>query len=132
MVLEGKAADICLRIPGKMDYALVLRMALGGVAVLEGLNVNAMDDLRTAVDEACDCLLHQARPVEAVTLTVHDADERLTARLDAAFAGPCAGPCADQTAVSQAILETLIPEVHLTQDESGCVRTISLTLPKKA
>lgn len=132
MSMEEKQADICLRIPGKMEYALVIRTALGGVAILDGLNVNAMDDLRTAADEACDCLLHQARPVEAITVSVLDAGERLTVRLDAAFSGPCTGPCGDQTAISQAILETLIPEVSLTQDESGAVRQISLTLPKKA
>lgn len=132
MAMEEKQADICLRIPGKMEYALVIRTALGGVAVLEGLNVNAMDDLRTAADEACDCLLHQGRPVETITVTVVDAGERLTVRLDAAFSGSCNGLCADQTAISQAILETLIPEVKLTQDASGAVQQISLTLPKKA
>ena len=124
------AAEISLRVPGKMEYALVIRTALGGVAILKDLHADALDDLRTAADEACDCLLHQGRPVEAITLSVHDRAERLTVSLAAEFEGSCRTECEDITAVSKAVLETLIPEVELTQCECGCVQRIDLTLPK--
>ena len=62
--------EISLRVPGEMAYALVIRTALGGVAILKDLNVDQMDDLRAAADEACDCLLHQGRAVSAVQVRV--------------------------------------------------------------
>lgn len=125
-----KAAEISLRVPGKSEYALVIRTALGGVAILKDLHVDALDDLRTAADEACDCLLHQGRKVETIALTVHDGGEKLTVSLEADFIGECREECEDVTAVSQAVLETLIPQVKLTQCDCGCVKRIDLTLPK--
>ncbi len=123
-------AEISLRVPGAREFALVIRTALGGVAVLKDLNVGAMDDLRTAADEACDCLLHQGRPVESIEMTVRDGGERLTVSLEARFAGDKRTDCTDRTAVSQAVLETLIPEVTLCACACGCVQRIDLTLPK--
>ena len=47
--------EITLRVPGKQEYALVLRLALGGVAMLKDLDAGALDDVRSASDEAVDC-----------------------------------------------------------------------------
>ena len=125
------AAEISLRVPGKREYALVIRTALGGVAVLRDLNVDALDDLRAAADEACDCLLHQGRPVETLSVDVYDEKDSLTVTLAAEFIGDhCMEPCEDITPISQAVLETLIPHVKLTQCECGCVQRIDLTLNK--
>ena len=125
------AAEISLRVPGKREYALVIRTALGGVAVLKDLNVDALDDLRAAADEACDCLLHQGRPVETLALSVRDEQDCLTVTLEAEFIGAeCTEPCEDMTAISRAVLETLIPRVKLTQCDCGCVQRIDLTLNK--
>ena len=123
-------AEISLRVPGTREYALVIRTALGGVAVLKDLYVGPLQDLRTAADEACDCLLHQGRTVESIEMTVRDGGERLTVSLEARFAGDKRTDCTDRTAVSQAVLETLIPEVTLCACACGCVQRIDLTLPK--
>jgi len=125
-----KLGDITLRVPGGMEYALVIRTALGGVAILKDLNVDMMDDLRTAADEACDCLLHQGCRVQAIEMNVQDGENMLTVSLAAELVGECESDCADQTAVSQAILETLIPRVEMHCTPCGCVQRIDLTLPK--
>lgn len=130
MQTNEKKADISLRVPGKMEYALVIRTALGGVAILKDLNVDMLDDLRIAADEACDCLLHQGRKAEMLQLCVQEGEGGLTVSLEAEFSGECEAECADQTAVSQAILETLIPQVELHTGPCGCVRRIDLTMPK--
>ena len=70
--------EITLRVPGKQEYALVLRLALGGVAILKDLDAGALDDLRSASDEAVDCLLHQGREVSWLTLHVMDGGDKLT------------------------------------------------------
>ena len=79
--------EITLRVPGKREYALVLRLALGGVAVLKDLDAGALDDLRNASDEAVDCLLHQGREVSWLTLNVLDGGDKLTVRVCAEFEG---------------------------------------------
>ena len=123
--------EITLRVPGKQEYALVLRLALGGVAMLKDLDAGALDDLRSASDEAVDYLLHQEREVSWLTLYVTDGGDRLTIRICAEFTGE--GETAmdeDDMAVSRAVLETLIPEVEMCAKDCGCIEAISLTLKK--
>ena len=123
--------EITLRVPGKQEYALVLRLALGGVALLKDLDAGALDDLRNASDEAVDCMLHQGREVAWLTLQVIDGGERLTVRICAEFTGEGELTAdADDLAVFQAVLETLIPEVEMCAQDCGCIEAISLTLKK--
>lgn len=124
------AAEISLRVPGKQEYVLVIRTALGGVAVLKDLNVDALDDLRMATDEACDCLLHQGRSVAFIALNVYDGGKQLTVSLEADFEGECIEECEDMTAITKAVLETLIPCVEMDQSPCGCIKRIDMTLPK--
>ena len=126
-----KQQEITLRVPGKQEYALVLRLALAGVAMLKDLDAGALDDVRAASDEAVDCLLHQGREVSWLTLYVLDGGDKLTIRICAEFTGEGDGMMdADEAEVSRAVLETLIPEVEMCQQVCGCIETISLTLKK--
>ena len=123
--------EIILRVPGDQAYALVIRTMLGGVALLKDLDMDAMDDLRTAADEACDCLLHQGMPVRQLELSVRDLGQSLTVSLEADMDEPT-DPADSDIAMTRAVLETLIPQVSLTCSETGRVRRIDLTLPKAA
>ena len=123
-------AEISLRVPGERAYALVIRTMLGGVAILKDLDMDAMDDLRTAADEACDSLLNQGAPVRSLELTVRDGGEALTVSLEADVDEEAAGSAAGDADVTRAVLETLIPEVALSLTGAGRVRRIDLTLPK--
>ena len=123
--------EITLRVPGKQEYALVLRLALGGVAILKDLDAGALDDLRAASDEAVDCLLHQGREVSWLTLLVQDEGDKLTVRISAEFTGEGESTMdEDKMAVSRTVLETLIPEVEMCARDCGCIEAISLTLKK--
>jgi len=123
--------EITLRVPGKKEYALVLRLALGGVAILKDLDAGALDDLRNASDEAVDCLLHQGRDVSWLTLHVLDGREKLNIRICAEFTGEGELMAdAEETEISRAVLETLIPEVEMQTQDCGCINAISLTLKK--
>ncbi len=126
-----RKSDITVKVPGSREYALVLRLALGGVAILKDLDAGALDDLRQAADEACDCLLHQGREVDSFEMTVKDGGDRLTVTIQAEFvAGEGECPDADETDISRAVLETLIPVVTLDTTPCGRVRRIDLTLQK--
>lgn len=126
-------AEITLRVPGEKAYALVLRLALGGVAILKDLDAGTLDDLRVACDEAVDCLLHQGRDVSQLEMTATDGGDRLTVSVTAEFAsctGENAEDCRDETEISRAVLETLVPFVALHAADCGCISRIDLTLPK--
>ena len=125
--------EITLRGPGEKSWALVLRLALGGVAILKDLDAGTLDDLRVASDEACDCLLHQGCNVAQLTLEILDGGEQLTVSLMADFAddmGAVNADCQEETEISRAVLETLVPFVTLHAAECGCIARIDLTLPK--
>ena len=125
--------EIELRVPGRQEYALVIRTALGGVAILKDLDVGTLDDLRMAADEACDCLLHQGLQVDTLKVTVTDEDKHLAVTLSALFDCDCDVLAREtNTELSQAVLETLAPEVQFEKAASGCVKSIRLKLPKAA
>ena len=123
-------AEISLRVPGDRAYALVIRTMLGGVAILKDLDMDAMDDLRTAADEACDCLLNQGAPARLLELTVRDQGESLMVSLGADLDESAAGLAAGDADMTRAVLETLIPQVTLDCSEAGRIRRIDLTLHK--
>ena len=123
--------EISLRVPAGKEYALVLRLALGGVAILKDLDAGTLDDLRVAADECCDCLLHQGAAAQWLELNVYDCQEHLTVSISAEFSGADAiASCEDETEITRAVLETLAPEVTLHAAPCGCVERIDLTLPK--
>lgn len=122
--------EITLRVPGNQAYALVIRAMLGGVALLKDLDLDAMDDLRTAADEACDCLLHQGADVRWLELSVRDQGQALTVSLEADLDETDAGGDGSDAAMTQAVLETLIPQVLLTRSGTGRICRIDLTLSK--
>ena len=124
--------EICLTVPGDRSYAVVIRTALGGIALLKDLSVDALDDLRMDADEACDCLLHQNRPAHELKLEAWSDDRGLTVRLSADL-GECDGTdCEDRVAISRTILETLIPEPRFHTQPCGCIDGITMTLPRAA
>lgn len=125
--------EILLRVPGDPSCALILRTTLGGVAILHDLTVDQLDDLRTAADEACDCLLHQGRDVAALVMRVTQTEGGLTVSIEAEFAGEGAPEHLHGNAdVALAVLETLIPQVTLGKTECGCICKIGLTMPAVA
>ncbi len=123
-------AEISLTVPGRSEYAIVLRTALGGVALVKDLGVDALDDLRMAADEACDCLLHQEKRVNSLRMEVTDNGSDLTVSLIAEL-GACDGVgCENNVDISRAILETLVPQVDFGTEPCGCVSRIDMTMPR--
>lgn len=125
-------AEISLRVPGDRAYALVIRTMLGGVAILKDLDMDDLDDLRIAMDEACYCLLNQGIPVRWLTATVKGEGAELTVSLEADMDDNGAGAAPDDVAMTRAVLETLMPQVNLTCSASGQIRRVDLTLRRAA
>lgn len=120
-----------LTIPARKECILVMRMTAAGVCALYDLPVDVMEDLRTAIDESCELLMHQDYVAE--TLTLH-----CEARKDGLHISVTAQKCASQQCeeaadadIAKLIIGTLVKEVAMEQDESG-VHSVKMTLPAKA
>jgi serine/threonine-protein kinase RsbW len=75
----GRAAEVRLSIPADSAYIAVPRSVVGNLAARNDFTLDAIDDLRIAVDEACALLLPEAADgvlecvfeVDPPQLTVH-------------------------------------------------------------
>ncbi|HEY4570532.1 MAG TPA: anti-sigma regulatory factor [Kribbella sp.] len=60
MSSRGRAAEVRLSIPADSAYVAVPRSVVGNLAARNDFTLDAIDDLRIAVDEACALLLPEA------------------------------------------------------------------------
>ena len=119
---------LTLSIPAEPCWTLVVRMALGGAGALMGLDIDLMDDLRTAADETCDFLMHQPRKVQRIEMACRLEEGAVCTVLSCVWAQECQTCEEMDIDVTRGILETLIPMVELEAD-GVCIRSVSLTLP---
>ncbi|MEA4928246.1 MAG: hypothetical protein VB104_06155 [Candidatus Limiplasma sp.] len=120
--------EIILNLPADREFVLLARMTISGLGMLAGLDVDLIDDLRTATDECCDCLLHQPVRAERLELRARVQDGRLYCCMNAVRSnGPSDLPQSDLD-VTRGVLETLMPEVSLQCDACG-VGSIGFSLP---
>ena len=111
--------EMVLRLSARQEDWLIARMALSGLGMLAGLDADLIGDLQTAVNECCDCLLHQTTTPETLVLSARAEKGRLQFRFFAegeAGQGPADALDAE---VARCVLETLLPEVRLATDEHG-------------
>ena len=117
--MAEKKGEIFLSLPADREFVLLARMAISGLGMLAGLDVDLIDDLRTATDECCDCLLHQPVRAERLELRARVQDGRLYCCMNAVRSnGPSDLPQSDLD-VTRGVLETLMPDVSLQCDACG-------------
>jgi hypothetical protein len=126
--MADRNGEITLNLPADRDFVLLARMVLSGLGMLAELDVDLIDDLRTAIDECCDCLLHQPFKAERLELRARVDSGRLHCCLHAVReGGPSDLPVSDLE-ITRGVLETLMPEVTLECDSCG-VGSIGFSLP---
>ncbi len=117
-----------LTVPARSDWALVLRMAASGVGALYDLPIDVLDDLKTAIDEAADLLLHQDYCAESLTLTCEGTPEGLHVSLTAQKCQEAHSDAPVDAGIAQLIIGTLVKQVHLDESEHG-ILGVHMTLP---
>jgi hypothetical protein len=128
---QGAALDRCLefRTPAKPENLGVLRAVVSAVAMFEDLDVDAVSDLRLAVDEASTLVLQAAIPESALVVQIEPRVESLVVRVSAASEATTewiVGP----GSFSWHVLQSLTDDVETfteSRAESAPVRGISLT-----
>lgn len=117
-----------LSLPADKDFVLLARMALSGLGMLAGMDVGLIDDLRSATDECCDCLLHQPVKAERLELRARIESDRLYCCLNAVRSGGASDVPPSDLEITRGVLETLMPDVSLQCDACG-VGSIGFSLP---
>lgn len=122
---------VALTIPADQSMMLVMRMTTAGVMARIGLTVEAVDDLKMAVEEACNCLLMQDGAGGMLRLTYRSTVDRVVTTV--CTEGEGGHPIdADTLGVIRCILESMVDAVSF-QEKNGCVQAIDLIkrLPKQ-
>ena len=69
--------EIRLQIPAVSRYLRLVRLTAAGMAVDRGFPVEAIEDLRVAVDELCAAVIAGARPTDELSVTFRGVDNGL-------------------------------------------------------
>ena len=128
----GSAADlgafedeITIRLPARSIYVAVLRTAIAGVAARCDFNLDEIEDLRIAVDEACGLLLHDAAPGSSLSCHFAARTDSLVAAVSSQVMTP---RLPDPASFGWLVLNSLAGSVHAELD--GDVLTILLSRPR--
>ena len=117
-----------LTIPADRAYAPVASLALSGVGMMAGLDVDLLGDLRTVTAECLDCLLHQAGRPASIDVTASVDGGRLYVGFQSNGRSRVQEEDLLGLEITRGVLETLMPQVHLESDDDG-VHGILCSMP---
>lgn len=127
--------ELTLRIPAQERWAVPARMAAHGAGAVCGLGVDALEDVRMAVDEACDLLTHQPARATCIQITCAQTADGMRMTLCALRGSetdcPCKAAPLPDLEVQSGILRTLCRDVQMRGDARG-VHTVALCFAKEA
>lgn len=111
--------EILLTIPARQSMLLVARMALSGFCAQCGADVDTLDDVRTACDEACYCLMHQRRQALQLHIRASFDSEYVHVCFEAERGAPVDGTAKHDPEIARGILSLLACQVELDYDADG-------------
>lgn len=115
-------ALIELAVPAHPDYVGLIRSAAAHIAAHADLTLDAIDDLRLAVDEAFAVLIAHQPETGRVAVTFHIHDDSLKIEMT----GPAGSPDPDRNSFAWTVLTALVHDVATHTSSDGLV-TLLLT-----
>ena len=115
-------ALIELAVPPHPEYVGLIRSAAAHIAAHADLTLEAIDDLRLAVDEAFAVLIAHQPETGRVAVTFHIHDDSLKIEMT----GPAGSPNPDKNSFAWTVLNALVHEVAMQTSSDGLV-TLRLT-----
>lgn len=126
MIERRLKSPVELSVAADAGMMLVIRLTTAGVVARAGLTIDAMDSLKMATEEACNCLIGQKNPPERIALRFSCEDDALVIR---AIAGtseePQGGFDETEMEIVRCILAALADEVTF-DVRDGWIRAIEL------
>lgn len=115
-------ALIELAVPADPDYVGLIKSAAAHIAAHADFTLEAIDDLRLAVDEAFAVLIAHQPETGRVAVTFHVHDDSLIIEMT----GPAGSPEPDKNSFAWTVLTALVHEVTAQTSSDGLV-TLLLT-----
>ena len=106
----GAPRDVEVRVLAQPEALVTVRTVAGDLAARAEFPLDAVDDLRLAVDEACTCLAGLARPGTKLTVTFTVDDDRITVTSSVSTTGPTGLPT---TTFAWRVLTVLADDVRV-------------------
>lgn len=100
-----------LKIPGRPDYVVVVRLAAAAVAGRMGLSYDDIEDLKVAVGEACSAAILTGTPTVSVSFVI--AQDRLEVQI---AHRPTKGARPRDTELNRLLMQVLMDEVDTRAD----------------
>jgi serine/threonine-protein kinase RsbW len=113
---------IDLALPAQPEYVGLIRSTAAHIAAHANLTIDAIDDLRLAVDEAFAVLIAHKPETGVVTIRFTIGSEQL----DIELTGPAGSPPPDKSSFAWTVLSALVHEVSAQTSPAGLV-TLLLT-----
>lgn len=120
--------NLTMTIPGKPEYLLMVRLAIGSVATTAGFDIDATEDIKNATEEAIKnvschgfdgfsdkCAIQCKVEKEHLEITVKDECEKHTLEK---LAKPCQN-CPKEGDIGIIVIQSLMDEVDFGKTEDG-------------
>jgi serine/threonine-protein kinase RsbW len=121
---------LTLSVPGRAEYVSTVRLAVSSLAAKSGFDIEAIEDIKVAVSEACSNILCHSKIGEGhiyrVACTVHDdrleitvADDGVGFNADTYEAAAPSEECLQVGGLGIYIIKTLMDDVKVTSEEGA-------------
>lgn len=128
MSISSSHEAVSITVPARREDTLIVSMALSGLGMMSGLDVNQLGDLRTVTCECFDCLCHQAGKPALIRTEASVKNSRFVVSFEALEREHAKTSDTLDTDITRAVLETLMPSVSLSADAEG-VYSILCSMP---
>ncbi|TMI77144.1 MAG: hypothetical protein E6H05_01180 [Bacillati bacterium ANGP1] len=108
---EAGTSRIDLKIPGRPDYVVVVRLTAAAVAGRMGLSYDDIEDLKVAVGEACSAAILTGAPTVGVSFLI--ASDRLEVQITHR---PAKDARSQETELNRLLMQVLMDEVDTRAD----------------
>ncbi len=117
---NSEISNACkVNIPAINEFAVVARMMLCGACAIYNMDIDVIEDLKIASDEAICCLINQPGMASSIDITAENTNAGIIVEFMALSASLTQSREKSDVDITQAILETLIPKVNICSDDRG-------------
>ena len=116
-----------LTVPADRRMMIVIRLTTSGVVARAGLTLDAVEDLKMAVEEACVCLIrHSNCAFVRLSYCIGDGEVSVSVRGEGCGATDRVGPhSGEEIEIIRCILESMADGVSITE-RNGCIEAIEM------
>ena len=126
--MDSKRIELC--VPAERSMLLVIRMTTSGVMSRAGLTLDEVDDVKMAIDEACNLMMLQKTGCQQLAVSYEYTDGCVCVKVDgkSMIEAAAVEQSTDSSMqdVIRCILESMMDEVEMTAREDGSTEKVCM------